>query len=925
MRSLALLFIAATALQGQVTTPGIIAKPSASALIYGQSLSYSVLSGGSAGNEFVVTTLAGSTEGYQDGVAEVAQFKYPQGLAIDADKNVYVADTQNNRIRKVTPSGVVTTVAGNGRYDWGVDGYGEETAFKNPSNLAVDPSGNLYVSDTENHRIRRITPDTQVSSVYFEGEAYSPRGYSGILLKGEPLGITVGPDGNVYHVERKCYHFNISDVDGIYRFRYEPNTINWLFQMFAQSTNGPGGFENYGRYSYRLMVYASDLAIDRDKNIYVVTGKSGFNQAITKVTPNGITTRLAGSDAYYPTDPYSTNRFADGLGSEARFFCPSGITIDSSGNLYVADTFNHRIRKVTPAGLVTTIAGTGAAGFQDGPVATAKFNYPYGIAVDSSANIYVADTYNQRIRKITPANNVAGTWAWASPTQIPPSGTTPQTVTFTPQDQAEYVSFTTTVDVTVAKASPTIISSPTASAIYYGQALSSSFLSGGSATVGGNFSWSDSSTTPGVGISSQRVTFFPSESANYNIATTSVNVTVNKATPVINSAPTATQIIYGQTLASSTLSGGSASVAGRFAWTTPSTAPGAGTSVQNVTFTPNDTANYNTVTRSVSVTVNKTTPVITTAPTPASFTYGNLLGSSTLSGGSASVAGNFSWTTPATVPAVGTTVQNVTFTPTDLANYNTVTTSVNFRVNKTTPIINSAPTAAPIPYGQTLASSNLSGGVATVAGKFAWTTPSTAPAVGTTAQNVTFTPTDTANYNTATTTVSVIVNPTITSDLSAVTVTLGANYSYQVTGSGSPTSFQVTGLPKGLSVKLTSGRISGAPTQTGSYSVILRSLSGRTIIATATKVFTVVQIPTYTYAAKINAQRGKSFKVAPTIASYPAPTFSIISGSLPPGLYLNASTATITGRPTTAGSYAFTVRGSNSAGNTDRSVTIVVK
>ena len=242
-----------------------------------------------------------------------------------------------------------------------------------------------------------------------------------------------------------------------------------------------------------------------------------------------------------------------------------------------------------------------------------------------------------------------------------------------------------------------------------------------------------------------------------NVAT--VSSVVIKATPTISTAPTASAITFGQTLASSTLSGGVGSVGGSFAFTTPATAPNAGTATQGVTFTPTDSANYNSATGTVSVTVNKATPTISTAPTASAITFGQTLASSTLSGGSASTAGTFTFTTPATAPNAGTASQSVTFTPSNTTNFNTTTTTVSVTVNKATPTISTAPTASPITYGQTLADSTLTGGSASTAGTFAFTTPATAPNAGTASQGVTFTPTDAANYNTAAGTVNVSVAP----------------------------------------------------------------------------------------------------------------------------------------------------------------------
>jgi len=245
---------------------------------------------------------------------------------------------------------------------------------------------------------------------------------------------------------------------------------------------------------------------------------------------------------------------------------------------------------------------------------------------------------------------------------------------------------------TVSKATPTVSVAPTASAINYGQTLASSTLTSGTASVNGTFAFTTPATAPSVGTASQNVTFTPTDSTNYNTASTTASVTVNKATPTVSVAPTASGITYGQTLASSTLSGGTASVAGTYAFTNNATAPSVGTASQPVTFTPTDTANYNTASTTASVTVSKATPTVSVAPTASGITYGQTLASSTLSGGTASVAGTFAFTTSATAPAVGTASQSVTFTPTDGSNYNTASTTASVTVNKATPtlVFNSA-------------------------------------------------------------------------------------------------------------------------------------------------------------------------------------------------------------------------------------------
>jgi hypothetical protein len=230
---------------------------------------------------------------------------------------------------------------------------------------------------------------------------------------------------------------------------------------------------------------------------------------------------------------------------------------------------------------------------------------------------------------------------------------------------------------TVSSSMPTISLWPTASSIVYGQILFSSALTGGTASVAGTFAWTTPSTGPAVGTGSQSVTFIPTDTVAYALVTGSTSITTAKATPTVSVWPTASSIIHGQTLASSTLTGGAGSTTGTFAWTTSSTAPTTGSTSQSITFTPTDTVNYNNAVGSTSITTAKATPTVSVWSTASSIITGQTLASSTLTGGTASVAGVFAWTTPSTVPTLGTTTQSVTFTPTDTTNYNNVVGSTS--------------------------------------------------------------------------------------------------------------------------------------------------------------------------------------------------------------------------------------------------------
>jgi sugar lactone lactonase YvrE len=277
----------------------------------------------------VVALLAGAsgTAGAADGTGAEALFNQPNGVAVTAGGTVYVADTANATIRQITPAGVVTTLAGSTGSRGNVDGVGTAATFSRPVGIALDASGNLYVADAANHTIRKVTPTGAVTT--FAGTA----------------GVIGSSDGT---------------------------GTGALF-------NGPTG-----------------VAVDGSGNIYVAD--TGDN-TIRKITAAGVVTTLAGLAGFSGS--------ADGTGTSARFSQPSGLALDVSGSLYVADTGNSVIREVTGAGVVTTFAGLPTvAGRKDAAGAEALFNQPRALAFDSFGNLYVADAGNAAIRVITPAGVV---------------------------------------------------------------------------------------------------------------------------------------------------------------------------------------------------------------------------------------------------------------------------------------------------------------------------------------------------------------------------------------------------------------------------------------------------------------------------------------------------------------------------------------
>lgn len=270
----------------------------------------------------LVTTVAGQLEipGSKDGEAFSATFNNPHGIAVDKNGVVYTADRWSHIIRKISLNGMVSTLAGNAEVSGDTDGLGTAATFNEPWGLCVDDQGNVYVADTRNNKIRKVTPDGMVSTIAGSGNFGTSNGLGTSATFGNPTGIEIDSEGNLFIADH-------------------------------------------------------------------------LTHIIRKIDPSGFVSTLAGK-------PYQIGAI-DGAGNQATFHRPYGLTLDLEGNILVADEWNHKIRRVTPTGMVSTVAGIGDIGNNDGIASEAAFNYPWDMTVDSFGNIYVADGYNYTIRQIT--------------------------------------------------------------------------------------------------------------------------------------------------------------------------------------------------------------------------------------------------------------------------------------------------------------------------------------------------------------------------------------------------------------------------------------------------------------------------------------------------------------------------------------------
>jgi len=336
----------------------------------------------------IITTLAGNRSfGFagDGGPATSASLGYPEGIALDAAGNFYIADTWNGRIRKVTPSGIINTVAGDGTSGFSGDGGLATSASLDPSGLVVDAVGNLYIADRANDRIRKVTATGTISTVAGGGSSLSDGVPATSAHLSFPWGVAIDRAGNIYVADT-----NYSQVRKV-----TPAGI-----ISTVAGNRSFGFAGDGRPATEASLYfPNGVAVDAVGNAYIA---DTFNNRIRKVTPAGIISTVAGNGSF---------RFSGdgGPATSASFRLPGGVAVDTAGNLFVADKDNHRVRRITQTRTINTVAGDGTAVFSGdgGPGTSASLRFPNGVAVDLTGNIYIADAQNRRVRKVSTAGTIS--------------------------------------------------------------------------------------------------------------------------------------------------------------------------------------------------------------------------------------------------------------------------------------------------------------------------------------------------------------------------------------------------------------------------------------------------------------------------------------------------------------------------------------
>ena len=336
--------------------------------------------------QYIITTIVGTgTQGSSGdgGAATSAQLNNPRGASVDMSGNVYIADTENNKIRMVSRTGIITTIAGTGTQGSSGDGGAATSAqLYYPVGVSVDISGNVYIADSDNHKIRKVTSTGIITTIAGTGDSGSS-GDGGAATSAQlnnPYGVSVGISGNVYIADLRNHKIRMVTSTAI---------ITTIAGTGTAGSSGDGGAATSAQLNY-----PTGVSVDLSGNVYIA---DTANSKIRKVTSTGIITTIAGTGD-------SGSSGDGGAATSAQLNNPTEVSVGISGDVYITDYTNNKIRKVTGTGIITTIAGTGVYGSSgDGGAATsAQLNGVFGVSVGISGNVYIADTSNNKVRMVVP-------------------------------------------------------------------------------------------------------------------------------------------------------------------------------------------------------------------------------------------------------------------------------------------------------------------------------------------------------------------------------------------------------------------------------------------------------------------------------------------------------------------------------------------
>ncbi|MEU5418492.1 hypothetical protein ACFY1P_11220 [Streptomyces sp. NPDC001407] len=331
----------------------------------------------------IVTVAGTGVAGFvaDGGPAVGTSLYYPRGLAYDTGGNLYIADEHNHRIRKVAPNGIITTVAGTGTAGFIADGGpAVATRLNTPCDVTLDAAGNLYIADTSNHRVRKVFPNGNITTVAGTGTAgfISDGGPAVATRLNTPTGVAVDAAGNLYIADQGNHRVRKVDQNGT---------------IWTVAGNGQAGYVSDGGPAVATKLYSPhQVVVDPAGNLYIADWN---NHRVRKVDANGIITTVAGNGvAGYISD--------GGPAVATRLHYPGALVLDAAGSLYIAEYGNHRVRKVDANGIITTVAGNGVAGYgtDGGPAVGTQLYYPLGLALAPDGGLYIGDRHNHRVRKV---------------------------------------------------------------------------------------------------------------------------------------------------------------------------------------------------------------------------------------------------------------------------------------------------------------------------------------------------------------------------------------------------------------------------------------------------------------------------------------------------------------------------------------------